>query len=101
MNIDQTWDYPAMQACAAKLDELRDASRRNKQIMDRAFELLASGVQAEVGKAFLAAYSEHTASIQLFEEAISAESELLRSNVNVMQQADEELAAQIRAMFGV
>lgn len=101
MQIDQTWDYPAMEACAARLDELRDASRSNKLAMDRAFEHLTAGVQAEVGKAFLAAYSEHTASIQMFEEVLSAEGQLLRNNVNVMQQADEEIAAQIRAMFGV
>ena len=49
MYINQKWDYPTMAVCATKLDELRDASNANKVAMDKAFETLATGVQAEVG----------------------------------------------------
>lgn len=98
---NQTWDYPKMHTCASQLDALRDASNANKAAMDRAFETLAAGVQAEVGQAFTAAYTEHVASIQSFAEVLSAEAELLRNNANAMQQADAEIAAQVRAMFGV
>lgn len=101
MYIDQKWDYPTMAVCATKLDELRDASNANKVAMDNAFETLAAGVQAEVGKAFVAAYSEHVSSIQLFAQVVSAEAELLRNNSNAMQQADDEIAAQVRSMFAV
>ena len=83
MYIDQKWDYPTM------------------AVMDNAFETLAAGVQAEVGKAFVAAYSEHVSSIQLFAQVVSAEAELLRNNSNAMQQADDEIAAQVRSMFAV
>lgn len=101
MYINQKWDYPAMAVCAAKLDELCHASNSNKTAMDNAIENLAAGVQAEVGKAFVAAYSEHVSSIQLFTQVLSAEAQLLRNNSNTMQQADEEIAAQVRAMFAV
>ena len=99
MYINMKWDYPTMAVCATKLDELRDASNANKVAMDNAFETLAAGVQAEVGKAFVTAYSEHVASIQMFAQVLSAEAELLRNNSNVMQSADEEIAAQVRSMF--
>lgn len=101
MYIDQKWDYPTMAVCATKLDELCDASNANKTAMDNAFETLSAGVQAEVGKAFVAAYSEHVSSIQMFAQVLSAEAELLRNNSNVMQQADDEIAAQVRSMFAV
>lgn len=101
MYINQKWDYPTMAACATKLDELRDASSTNKLKMDGAFESLAAGVQAEVGKAFVGAYSEHVSSIQMFAEVLRSEAELLRKNSNAMQAADEEIAAQVRAMFAV
>ncbi len=101
MYINQKWDYPTMAVCATKLDELRDASNNNKVAMDHAFETLAAGVQAEVGKAFLAAYSEHVSSIQLFAQILNAEAELLRNNSNIMQSADEEIAAQVRSTFSV
>lgn len=99
MYTNMKWDYPAMATCATKLDALRDASNSNKIAMDSAFETLAAGVQAEVGKAFVVAYSEHMSSIQLFAEVLSAEAELLRNNSNAMQSADEEIAAQVRSMF--
>lgn len=101
MYINQKWDYPTMAVCATKLDELRDASNTNKVAMDSAFETLSAGVQAEVGKAFVAAYSEHVSSIQLFAQVLSAEADLLRNNSNAMQQADDEIAAQVRSMFAV
>ncbi|MFZ2787976.1 MAG: hypothetical protein WAZ69_11580 [Trichococcus flocculiformis] len=101
MYINQKWDYPTMAVCATKLDELRDASNANKVAMDKAFETLATGVQAEVGKAFVGAYSEHVSTIQLFTQVLSAEAELLRNNSNTMQNADEEIAAQVRSMFSV
>lgn len=101
MYINQKWDYPTMAVCATKLDELRDASNTNKVAMDNAFETLAAGVQSEVGKAFVAAYSEHVSSIQLFAQVLNAEAELLRNNSNAMQSADEEIAAQVRSMFAI
>ena len=101
MYINQKWDYPAMAVCATKLDELRDASNTNKVAMDNAFETLAAGVQAEVGKAFVSAYSEHVSSIQLFAQVLDAEAQLLRNNENAMKSADEEIAMQIRSMFSV
>lgn len=99
MYIDQTWDYPAMATCANKLDELRDASNSNKIAMDNAFESLAAGVQADVGKAFLASYSEHSSTIQYFAQVLNSEAELLRNNSNRMQAADAEIAAQVRQLF--
>lgn len=99
--INTKWDYPTMAVCAQKLDDLRDASNVNKSNMDSAFETLAAGVQAEVGRAFTAAYSEHVSSIALFAQVLDGESQLLRNNSNVMQEADAEIAAQIRQMFSV
>lgn len=101
MYINQKWDYPTMGVCATKLDALCDASNTNKLAMDNAFETLAAGVQAEVGKAFVAAYSEHVASIEQFAHVLSAEAELLRNNSNAMQSADEEIATKVRQMFSV
>ena len=99
--INQKWDYPMMESCAARLDELRDASNLNKLAMDGAFETLAAGVQAEVGAAFVAAYSEHVSSIELFAKTLDSEAKLLRENSNSMQLADNEIADQVRQMFGV
>ncbi len=99
MYINQKWDYPSMERCAKKLDELCEASNRNKKAMDEAFETLAMGVQAEVGKAFQEAYAEHVTSIQLFAQILSDEAKQIRNNANAMQQADQDIAAQIRSMF--
>jgi len=99
--IDQKWDYPAMEQCASELDDLKVRSNLNKQTMDQAFELLTSGVQAETGKAFVAAYSEHVASIQLFAQILDAEAKLLRDNKNTMAAEDERIAAEIRRTFDV
>jgi uncharacterized protein YukE len=97
--INQKWDYAAMENYAKQLDNLRDASNTNKTNMDRAFEVLISGVQAEVGRAFTAAYADHVPSIILFAQILDSTSQLLRNNANVMQSADMEIASQIRQMF--
>lgn len=98
--IDSKWDYPSMSGCAMRLDELRNASNANRTAMDAAMETLAAGSQSETGKAFITAYSDHVSSIAMFSEVLGSEAELLRSNINAMQEADEEIAAQIRATFG-
>lgn len=97
--INQKWDYPTMESCAKKLDVLRDASIINKANIDKAFEALAVGAQAEVDKAFIAAYAEHVPSMVAFAQILTAESQLLYSNSNAMQEADAEIATQIRQMF--
>ncbi len=99
MRQNQKWDYPAMARCATRLDELCEASIRNKKLMDDAFETLATGAQAEVGRAFQTAYSEHVSSIKMFAQAMHDEAEMLRVNKNSMQEADREIANQIRLMF--
>ena len=101
-HCDQTvWDYPGMQACAKELDRLRDRSNSNKSVMDKAFETLVAGMDADVGKAFLAAYSKNVSSIDLFAQVLDSEARQLRGNITTMQNADAEIAAQIRKMFGV
>lgn len=99
--INQTWDYPGMTSCAEELDRLCERSNTNKAAMDDAIELLSVGVQAEVGKAFVAAYSEHMASIQLFAQILKEEADLIRSNSNTMQAEDARIAAEVRARFNV
>ena len=99
--IDQKWDYPTMGQCATELDKLKTRSNLNKQSMDQAFEILASAVQAETGKAFVAAYSEHVASIQMFAQILEAEATLLRTNANRMKTEDERIADEVRRTFMV
>ena len=95
------WDYNAMLNCANKLDGLRDASNANKLLMDKAFNALVAGMNAETGKAFLAAYEENVSSVQLFAQILDSEAQILRSNISVMQETDAEIAQQIRTTFGV
>ena len=99
MFINHKWDYPGMEQCAKKLDTLFDAAITNKKKLDAAFESLDIGVQAVTGKAFLQAYSENVASIQLFAQALEAEARLLRDNSNAMQAEDERIAGDVRRIF--
>lgn len=99
--MTDNWDYAGMESCARKLDTLRDASNANKGVMDKAFETLIAGMNAETGRAFMAAYSENVSSIQLFAQVLDSEAKILRSNVEVMRSTDEEIAQQIRVTFGV
>lgn len=101
MYINQRWDYETMSSCATRLDSLRDDSNANKSAMDSAMETLSAGVQAETGQAFLSAYQEHVSSIELFAQILNSEAELLRNNSNAMQQADRDIAAEIRRIFSV
>lgn len=98
---DNIWDYPTMGNCAAKLDELRIASDNNKLAMDGAIEALAAASQSETGNAFVAAYAQQVSSIQLFGELLTSEAQILRSCINAMQEADDQIAAQVRATFGM
>lgn len=102
MNMNHVlWDYEGMRACAKSLDGLRDRSNTNKTTMDTAFEELAAGMDAETGKAFLAAYETNVSSVVLFAQLLDSEAKLLRANVDNMARADAETAAKIRQMFGV
>ncbi len=98
--INHIWDYPTMENCAKKLDTLKEASDANKIKMDNAFELLNTAmIDTEVGRAFIASYLENVPSIVLFSQMLESESLLLRSNSNAMQEADAEIATNIRQMF--
>ena len=102
MNMNYVlWDYEGMRACAKSLDRLRDRSNANKTAMDTAFEELVAGMDAETGKAFLAAYETNVSSVVLFAQLLDYEAKLLRANVDNMVIADDEIAAKIRQMFGV
>ena len=101
MNADYVlWDYEGMRACAKSLDGLRDRSNANKTAMDGAFEELVAGMDADTGKAFLAAYETNVSSVVLFAQLLDAEAKLLRANVDNMEKADAETATKIRQMFG-
>jgi len=97
----QKWDYEAMGQCANKLDTLRSESDANKQKMDAAFSTLAAGFQAQTATALLQAYEAHTPSIKMFSEILDSEVNCLRQDTSAMQEADAEIAAQIRSNFGV
>lgn len=99
--INQKWDYPTMRSCADQLDNLYDRSTANVSLMDEAIKTLTEGVQAETGKAFIAAYSEHIPAIKQFGELLKSESTLLRTNANIMEEKDSEIAADIRRQFGI
>lgn len=101
MCVRSVWDYSRMQMCAKQLDNLKERSNTNKALMDKAFEMLVLGMEADTGKAFLAAYSKNVSSIQLFAQVLDAEAKQLRGNIVTMQNSDAQIAAQIRKMFGV
>lgn len=95
------WDYPAMTGCANNLEGLRDRSNQNKQLMDKAFETLVSGMDADTGRAFLAAYSKNVSCINLFAQVLDSEAKQLRGNIRVMQETDSKIATDVRKTFGV
>ena len=93
------WDYAGMQKCAADLDNLRDRSNTNKGTLDKAFDTISKAMDADTGKALMAAYQKNVSSVQLFAQILDAEAKQLRENVSYMQQADAQIAAQIRKQF--
>ena len=101
MDNNIIYDYGTMNKCGNKLNDLKQASDKNKEKMDAAFEMLATGAQAETGKAFIAAYSEHVTSIKMFADILQSEADLLRDNVKLMQSNDDEIAAEIRRRFSL
>ena len=102
MNMDYVvWDYEGMLACAKSLDKLRDRSNANKITMDGAFEELVVGMDAETGKAFLAAYETNVSSVALFAQLLDSEAKLLRANVDNMRIVEYDTADKLREMFGV
>lgn len=96
---NQRWDYPMMDSCAKKLETLSSEAAANKRVLDEAFETLTVGMQAEAGKAFKAAYLQHVDTINLFAEALNHEATTIKQNSNTMQEADENIAQEIRRKF--
>ena len=95
------WDYAGMQKCAAELEKLRDRANTNKGVLDKTFDALTAAMNADTGKALMAAYQKNVSSIQLFAQVLDAEAKQLRGNVTYMQQSDAEIAAQVRRKFKV
>jgi len=98
--MNMKWDYAAMEQCAQALDNLRDAAVANKVMMDKAMETLTAAVQADVGAAFMTAYSQQVSNIQLYSQVLDAEAKQLRGNKQAMMETDAQIASQIRSLFG-
>ena len=99
MPVNQNWNYPEMQRCAAALRSLREDSILNKSKLDNAMSSVTLGLNAEAGQALLQAYQDKISSIDLFHLALEKEASLLTTNITYMQDSDRQLAMQIRNMF--
>ena len=88
-----------MELCAKELNENAEEAMGLKRQMDEVFEGLATSLNAESGKALIAAYESKVADINLFAELLNSEAEDIRHNINAARSTDEQLASVIRSCF--
>ena len=94
-----TWDYGIISQCTTKLTDLRDRAVSNKNNMDEIINSLQLAMDAESGKAFIAAYNEKVETINQFGNLLNHEAETLNKVMRHMQNVDSETAAYIRNHF--